>query len=117
MNIGLTYEDYKLLGGTCPESLFERCKMQAEAMLKKTEAVYTIVCSSEEARTLMLVSLIDSSFVDYNNVQNGNVSSIRVGSYSETRQADGSNQGATLRAMNIIRQFCHLYQKPVGVIL
>lgn len=113
----LTYEDYTSLGGTCPESLFERCKLTAEDFIAQMESVYDVVFNTANSEKLLLVSLIDDSFVSYNNLQaGGNISSIKVGSYSETRQFDGGRTSASDRSLALLRQYAKLRLKKVGVL-
>lgn len=113
----LTYEEYTGLGGTCPQSLFERCKMSAEDAISQIEGLYRVVYNTANSEKLLLVSLIDDSFVSYNNLQaGGDISSIKVGSYSETRQINGNQASSTDRALSLFRQYARLYLKKVGVL-
>lgn len=113
----LTYEEYTSLGGTCPESLFERCKLTAEDIIAQMESTFDVIYNSSNSEKLLLISLIDDSFVAYNNLQaGGNISSIKVGSYSESRQIDGSASSSSDRSLAIFRQYAKLRLRKIGVL-
>lgn len=115
----LTYEAYSLLGGACPDELFRRCKMEAESVLAQIQGAYNVVWNSEESKMLALVALIDEAYsTDLALQGGGQVTSIHVGSYSETRKNGGGSSAFDImsRSEDIIRRYCVLYRKAVGVV-
>ena len=115
----LTYEAYKLLGGICPESLFDRCKLEAESALAQIESIYAVMWNTDEAKAIALIALIDDAYNSDQTMQGGGqVTTISVGSYSETRK-NGSSSGAFDffgRTKEILGRYARLYRKPVGVV-
>ena len=115
----LTYEEYIDLGGICEERMYPRLKADAEADLASLMASFTVVWNTSAAQKLALVSLIDRSVATLQTMQSGDsVSSIHVGSYSETRSTgDGGAVGLTGPAYSIVSRYARIYRKPVGVVL
>ena len=114
----LTYEEYIDLGGICAEQAFPRLKADAEADLAMLEAMYKVEWNTDEAHVLCLVSLIDNAVLTLQTMQSGGyISSIRVGSYSETRGGGGGSTSLSGPAYSIVSRYARVYQKPIGVVL
>lgn len=118
----MTYDEYKDLGGLCPEDIFNKCQMEANAYLQKLSVSFDIVYASDDAEKLVLVGLIDMSYQNSESFKNGggSISSIKVGSYSETRGSFGSTKqgnaeagGVPSNMYDVVSKYCILYRRRI----
>lgn len=92
----MSYSEYKALGGKCPENLFLRFSREASAFLANLATFYDF-CGDVELATVLLIDYY------YQQDDGGNVVSVSVGSYSETRKTDTSVSTEMLKIKEILQ--------------